>query len=114
LRPRHRLRRRARAPRPAARVVLRRRRVGDDGPGRAPALGQAAHAHRRAAAHRLPRLRRRRGPARPGRSRAPVRQPLPGTGARMNVHDLTTPALLVDTDALTANLADMATALPGA
>lgn len=31
----------------------------------------------------------------------------------MNVHDLTTPALLVDADALEANLADMAAALPG-
>ncbi|SHL13998.1 D-serine deaminase, pyridoxal phosphate-dependent [Pseudonocardia thermophila] len=31
----------------------------------------------------------------------------------MNVHDLTTPALLVDAHALTANLADMAAALPG-
>lgn len=31
----------------------------------------------------------------------------------MNIADLTTPALLVDVDALDANLADMATALPG-
>ncbi|MHA6785437.1 alanine racemase [Pseudonocardia saturnea] len=31
----------------------------------------------------------------------------------MNLHDLTTPALLVDADALDANLADMAAALPG-
>ncbi|MDN5860767.1 MAG: alanine racemase [Pseudonocardia sp.] len=32
----------------------------------------------------------------------------------MNVHDLVTPALLVDADDLAANLADMAAALPGA
>lgn len=31
-----------------------------------------------------------------------------------SMHDLTTPALIVDAEALTANLADMATALPGA
>jgi D-serine deaminase-like pyridoxal phosphate-dependent protein len=31
----------------------------------------------------------------------------------MNLHDLTTPALVVDADALDANLADMAAALPG-
>jgi D-serine deaminase-like pyridoxal phosphate-dependent protein len=31
----------------------------------------------------------------------------------MNVHELTTPAVLVDVDALDANLADMAAALPG-
>ncbi len=32
----------------------------------------------------------------------------------MNVHDVTTPALLVDVDALEANLAEMAAVLPGA
>ena len=31
----------------------------------------------------------------------------------MKIHDLVTPALLVDADALEANLADMAAALPG-
>ncbi len=83
-------------------------------PGRAAALGQAAQPHRRAPARRLSRVRRVRGAARPRGSRAPVHQPLPGASARMSLHDLTTPALLVDADALTANLADMAAALPGA
>lgn len=32
---------------------------------------------------------------------------------RMNIHEVTTPALLVDADALEANIADMAAALPG-
>src|SRR6185312_10178892 len=112
-RPRQRLPRRPRAPRRAARGLLRGGRSRHARSGRAAALGQAAHPHRRRPAARLPGVRRVRRTARPPRPGTPVRQRLSGTGVGMNIRDLSTPVLLVDADALEANLTDMAAHLPG-
>ena len=116
--PRLRLPRRARAPRAAARGLLRRRRVGDDRRSAGARTGASCTpAPPRTLRARLPGVRRVRRPARPARPGGPVPQRLPGPGAggasHVRVADLTTPALLVDADALDANLADMAAALPG-